>query len=187
MRENFSNFILNKSSVFKKYSKTKKEEIRYGLECMYTTVTKLLAIITISLILRTLPQLIMLVGLFLPLRFFGFGFHAKNNLQCWIITLIMYSVFPIIIKTFIIPNVIALLIIVALGIVVVLFSPASTEKRPLCNKEKNKKRKVIILVILLIYISAFAFIESSEIKNAIISAVVFQAFLVNPITYKLLG
>lgn len=186
MREKFINFIIKRSGIKKDCSKTDLLKTEYSLKCLYTIMTKFSIILALSFVFNTFKEFLLLIGIFTPLRMFGFGFHAKNNFQCWIISLIMYCAFPLLIKYINVPYIIITFSAILSVIVIIIYSPAETIKRPLVNKDKNKKRKIIITVICFIYLGVIALTNKDYLKETVSISLLFQASLVNPITYKLL-
>ena len=73
--------------------------------------------------------------------------------------------------------------VILLGI----FAPADTEKRPLINKRRRITYKVITVLLGLIYIILFTFIKNDTVSNCILFALFIESFVVLPITYKIFG
>ncbi len=183
MRKKFVNCILKAISKNQKISKHKKLIYKYNLECFYTFFTKFIIIFLINLVLKINDFFILLAMFFTPLRRFSFGFHAGSNLGCWIMSLIMYSIIPWLIKSINFNHYFILISSILLSVLIIVFAPAGTKERPLNNKKKNQKRKIIVFFILVIYIILVLF--TNTYNKIIFLSLAYQAFLVNPITYKI--
>lgn len=188
MKEKFLN---NSVSFITKYNKDYTEDdidkIKYGLEGLYLTITKLIIIAFIAAISGIFKELILVLIFFNIIRYPAFGVHADKSIICLItstaiiigLTLIMSQItLPIINK-----STICLLCLVDY----LLFSPADTVKRPLTNKKKRKYRKITSCIIAAIYIMLIFIIKNNIISNIILTALIIEAILINPCTYKLLN
>ena len=67
-----------------------------------------------------------------------------------------------------------------------LFAPADTVKRPLTNMKKRKYRKIASCILSIIYIILIFIIKDELISNIILTALIIEAFMINPYIYKLL-
>ena len=70
----------------------KLDEIRYGLEGIYLTITKTIFIFTICYLLNIFKEMILLLLFFNILRTTGFGLHAKKSWMCWLSSTIMFVI-----------------------------------------------------------------------------------------------
>lgn len=102
MREVFADKNLNYISKYYKLSNTEKIKIKYGLEVLYTVITKTIGILLMSLFLKTFKETIILMGFYLLLRLFSHGIHAKKSFHCWVASILTYGAFPLLIKYFVI-------------------------------------------------------------------------------------
>ena len=76
------------------YTEQKLNEIKYGLESLYLTLTKIGVIYVISIILRTYKELSLIFLFYGILRLTGFGIHAKSTKECWIASILVFVPFP---------------------------------------------------------------------------------------------
>lgn len=183
------NICLNYSmSSIKKYypnySETQLEEIRYGLEGIYLSITKLVVISILSIILNLFNEMLNMLITFNILRITGFGIHAKKSIDCWISSTILFLVLPYISKFLIIPLPVHIVISFVLFILILLYAPADTYKRPLIKRKKRIIYKVITSINTIILIT-ISFFTSNVITNLILFGILTEAILVNPLTYRL--
>ena len=161
------------------------EKVKYQIECLYTFLTKLLSFIIISFILNIFEYVSLLILFMLPLRAFCFGFHAKNNFQCWIVSFFMYTMAPLFIKHYLLTNPIIITFSIISILNIIVFSPASSNKKPLLNYKKNLVRKVVASLISIFYFLIIISTNLIILKKCLLLVLIYQAFLVSPITYKI--
>lgn len=186
------NKIINSClSIVSKYnpnlSKKQMDTIKYGLEGLYLSITKLIIIFIISIFLGISKEFIILIIIFNGIRLFGFGVHAKKSIDCLISSSIFFIIFPIICKYITIPMIYKIIISIPLIILISIFAPADTEKRPLKNKRKRNIYKFLTIIIALIYTYLSIIIKDNTLSNCFLAAIIIQTIIILPITYKLFG
>ena len=72
---------------YQNYNDDELEMVKYGLEGLYLTITKLVVIIGMSLLLKIFWEVISILLLFNIIRYFGFGIHAKRSIGYWLVEL----------------------------------------------------------------------------------------------------
>lgn len=162
----------------------KLDEIRYGLEGIYLTITKTIFIFTICYLLNIFKEMILLLLFFNILRTTGFGLHAKKSWMCWLSSTIMFVILPLLAKNIIIPYNLKLFLGIFGIILIFLYAPADTEKRPLINKKKRIIWKVITTINCTILV-IFSLITKEIISNLIIFGIYSEIILISPLTYKI--
>lgn len=184
MREKFLELNLNYINSKTNYDKRKLMIIKYGLECIYTLITKLSVIFIISIIIGTFKETLLLIIFYTFLRMFGFGIHATSNIGCWITSLTVYIVFPLFIK-YIYVNQLLLIILEVISIIgFFLWCPADTKKRPMIHSKKRLKNKIIVITISLFYL-AYSIFYFNEFSKSILIAMLIQLVCACPLTYKI--
>ena len=163
------------------------DKIRYGLEGIYLTFTKLIVISIVAYFIGIFNEYALLLLTFNGMRLFGFGVHAKKSSHCLVSSSLFFLIFPIICKILIIPKLIKLVISVPLILLILMFAPADTEKRPLKNKKKRIIFKGLTTIIAIFYIILSFVIKNNTLSNCFIFAVVIQVIIILPITYRLFG
>ena len=66
------------------------EEVEYGLESIYLTITKMIIIFSLATILHILKEVIILTIFYNIIRSTAFGLHATKSIYCLITSLIMF-------------------------------------------------------------------------------------------------
>ena len=163
------------------------DKIKYGLEGLYLTITKLIFIIIVSIILGIWKETLLLILIFNGIRLTSFGVHAKRSIDCLISSTLFFILFPIICIKFSIPLIVKVILFIPLTVLIGIFAPADTEKRPLINKKKRKIYKMLSIMISIIYMTIAIVIKNNTLSNCFIFAIVIQIIIMLPITYKLFG
>lgn len=183
MKEKFLN---NYMSVIIKnnpdFSDEQLEKMKYGIEGIYLTVTKLLIIVVLGILLGIIKEVLILLLFYNILRFFGFGYHAKNSKECLMFSVLFFSILPFLIVRNIIVFKYKFVIAIICIVNFLLFAPSDTKKRPMFNKKKKLIRKILLLIITLVYF-ALTFVLNKEISSMILLAIIIQTFMVNPTIY----
>ena len=175
------NFI-NKHQELDHYNEVK---IKYGLEVMYSFITKTIAILVISLILGFLVENIFVLLFYGLLRTFAHGIHAKSNKNCWFSTMITYLLTGIFCKYAHLSKLFLISFSLLTLLIVILFAPSDTIYRPIRNKAKRIRLKVFSLISVIL-LSSLLIYSNFPYKNSVIVAFILCIVAINPITYKIL-
>ncbi len=187
MKKKFLDSSINFIKNYKELTDDDIEKLRYGLEGIYLTITKLVAIAIVASVLGILKEVIITLLLFNAIRYTGFGFHAEKSIQCLFISLFQFVILPYILINIVIPKNIIFVICIICIVSYFFFAPADTIKRPLPNMRKRKIRKWSTVFIGIIY-SIFLFIFSDTfVAPLILSALLVEAIIINPLLYMVFG
>lgn len=163
------------------------DKIKYGLEGLYLTITKLIFIIIVSIILGIWKETLLLILIFNGIRLTAFGVHAKRSIDCLISSTLFFILFPILCIKLTIPLIVKIILFIPLTVLIGIFAPADTEKRPLINKKKRKIYKILSIILSIIYMTIAIVIKDNTLSNCFIFAIVIQIIIMLPITYKIFG
>lgn len=163
------------------------DKIKYGLEGLYLTITKLIFIIIVSIILGIWKETLLLILIFNGIRLTAFGVHAKRSIDCLVSSTLFFILFPIICIKLTIPLIVKIILFIPLTVLIGILAPADTEKRPLINKKKRKIYKILSIIISIIYMTIAIVIKNNIFSNCFIFAIVIQIIIMLPITYKIFG
>ena len=186
MKQAFLNYSLG---TIKKYrtdiDNVKLDEIRYGLEGIYLTITKSIVIFGLAIILDIFKETLLLLLFFNILRSTGFGLHATKSWICLLSSCLIFILFPFVSKIIVIPTYLKGIAGIIAVIAVYNFAPADTIKRPIINPRRREIYKFITTIscIILTYISVI--INDQVISNLIIFGVYTEVIFIAPFTYKL--
>lgn len=187
MKDLLINSMMNKITRYSNYDDTKLKEIKYGLSSLYLNITKLIVIFGLSYFFGNLRTLLILMGLYSILRLSAFGVHAKKSIHCWIASLFTFTLVPIICEKILINFYLRLMISISCIILLAIYAPADTEKRPLINKKRRTIYKITTFITSLIYVALITQIKDNILNNCIVFSLLLATFVVLPITYKLFG
>lgn len=185
MKKRFLSYMKNSiKRQYPKYSNDKIDEIMYGIEGIYLTITKTIIIFILAFIFGIAKELLYLLITFNFIRLFAFGMHADKSSICLAFSSLLFIGTTFLCKYLIIPsNILYLLYIVAL-IIISIYAPADTVKRPLIKKKKRIKFKVLSIIVTIIYFVITLFIKNRLIINCLILGLLIECVLILPITYK---
>ena len=110
------NFIINKcmNSIKKKnkYDDIKLKEIKYGLEGIYLTITKLVVIAILAAILGIFKEMVIYICLYNIVRTPSFGLHATKSWICLLSSSILFIGIPFICIYLTIPIIYKIIILI---------------------------------------------------------------------------
>lgn len=185
MKKIFLDSSINFITKYNNYTEKEIEKLKYGLEGLYLTVSKMLIIFFLAFISNLFLELIIVIIFYNFLRFFGFGFHAEKSWQCLIFSVINFNIIPFIIFNINISTLHTLVISVICCISFLVFAPADTIKRPLKNKKKRLIRKFFTFGLGIIY--SILSIIILPLRNYLLSALIIETISVLPLLYVITG
>lgn len=189
---NLKNLLINNSlniieKQYPEYTKTKMEEIEYGLISIYLVISKFIIISIIAVLLDIFKEFILFSCLYNIIRMPSFGLHATKSWICLLSSIIIFIGGPYICKYIIIPKTLVLI----LGIIGIFFifknSPADTEKRPIINKTRRLMLKIISTIISIFMVIFAVYINNVFISNTLIFVLIIQCLMISPYVYKVFG
>ena len=184
MKEVFVNHTLNYLIANNACSKKQESIFRYTLESLYSFLTKMAVVLLLSVFLGTLKITCISLFLYSLLRGFSFGIHATKNIYCWITTLSVYIVFPLVIKYVDFSNIILMLFNFIGVLSIVLWAPADTPKRPLLNQKKRIINKLFAIFLSLFFVFFYVLIQNQNFREVICFILIMNALCICPLTYK---
>ena len=187
MRSKIINSIMNQIKIYNNFDDIKLQEIKYGLETVYLTIIKTIVFILLAILLKTIKGLLLFMLFYGIIRLTGFGVHAKKSIHCWISSILIFLIIPILIKYITINNYILYIISLISITILAIYAPADTPKRPLINKKKRIIYKVLTILISIGYLITITMIKDKLIINSLFYSLLLECFLVTPLIYKLFG
>lgn len=184
------NFIINKSlnivsDIYPDYNDSKLSEIKYGLESIYLSLSKVVVILFITLLLGIFKEAILVLLFFNGLRTTAFGIHATKSWMCWVSSITCFIGIPYLCIYANIPSFIQYIMLAISMICFLLYAPADTVKRPLVRKNRRIKFKILTLIIAAIYILLFLYTNNMFIRNVIVCSMILESVLIHPLTYRM--
>lgn len=137
-----------KNSFFSSLTEDEKEIVQYGLVQGTVLFCGVVVAAIMGVILRILLKAIVFLISAYFLRIYAGGYHAKTPLRCGILSAVTTILCFLWLKFFTIPAIAMLLILVAAGLIIVLYAPVENENRVLSDEEKSlyaMKTRLIVL------------------------------------------
>lgn len=186
MKKRFLNSIRNSiKKQYPNYSNDKIDEIMYGVEGIYLTITKTIIIFALAFLFKIAKELLFLLIAFNFIRLFAFGMHANNSITCLIFSSLMFIGGAFICKYLTISKPVLYALYLFSLIIISIYSPADTVKRPLIKKKKRIRFKILSILTVIIYAIISLFIKDNQIINYLIIGLLIECILISPITYKI--
>ena len=185
MKKLIINSCMNYIKKNTNYDKTKLAEIRYGLEAIYLTFSKIIIILILAFILRIQKEMIIYMLIYNFIRMPSFGLHATKSWICLLSSTILFIGIPYLCIILTIPM--FLKVIIGIAGICLMFknAPADTKKRPIVNKKRRRTYKIISTLFAVIFVLLGSIIKDNFISNCFILALVMQNFMISPVVYKI--
>lgn len=185
MKKWFLDSSINLIKKNKNYSESEIEIIAYGLEGLYLTFTKAIVIFGIAIILGIFREMLYLLISYNLIRSQAFGIHASKSLYCLLSSLTLF-----IGGTFLCMYInVSLWIMVAISficiILLLLYAPADTHKRPIVNQKKRKRFKIISVILGMIYTILIIIFDGKYLSNYLLFGMISSVIMILPITYEI--
>lgn len=184
MKEKFIASVVNLAKKNKEYTEEEVAIMRYALEGIYLTFTKILVITLIAALLGLFKEYIWFVLLYTPIRSVSFGWHANTTKQCWVVSILAFILIPYTFSIITINRITKIILLTFSIFIFALYSPADTKKRPIVNKKRRLMFKVVSLIIIFVY-SYYALNNSNLVSNLMLASLLYQSMLINPLIYKI--
>ena len=166
------------------YSEEKIDEIMYGVEGIYLTITKTIIIFLIAFIFGIYKELLMLLIAFNFIRLFAFGMHASNSIVCLILSSTIFLVSSYLCKYIVIPENILYVLYIIFFMIIAVYAPADTIKRPLIKRKKRITFKILSLIIVISFFVITLLIKNDLVINSMAFGLLIESLLILPFTYK---
>lgn len=153
---------------------------KFYFKVFYYNFFKFIAILFISYITKTLFITLGINVAFILLRLFNSGIHAKKNYQCWIVTLLVFGIIPLIVKYLTINLIWLFPILIILNI---LYAPNDTKKHPITKH--RLLYKITSTLIITIYLIISLYVDNLVVINCLISGTIISIVSILPLTYRI--
>lgn len=125
------------------------ELYQYGILQGFRIILNLVSALIIGLAFGKLPEIVLFMTAYIPLRSYAGGFHAKTPLRCYVLSVAMLCVISIGLQKIIFSDTVLYIISFAAAAVVFIVSPIEDKNKPLDADEIRvfKKRARMILAV----------------------------------------
>ncbi len=169
------------------FSEEKLLEIKYGLEAIYLTLTKIITILLCALLIGSIKETLLLMFFFNLLRLTGFGLHATKSWICWIISTLIFILLPYLCMSMTLTTPIKIVLSSLCVIIFLLFAPADTKKRPILNRKKRVFYRIATTITGIIFMIVLLMIQNNFLSNVLLTSMILEAVMICPLSYKLSG
>ena len=161
------------------------EEVEYGLESIYLTITKTIIIFSLAAILNIFKEVIILTVFYNIIRCTAFGLHATKSIYCLASSLIMF-IGGVYICNYINFNFYVKLILCIICLICIFkYAPADTYKRPIIKATKRKKYKIITFISARIFTILILAYNTNILSNYLLVGMIYSVIMIHPLVYKI--
>lgn len=159
---NIENRIVNMLTL-EHYNNLEREKIKFGVRLILNDIWKIIIIYLIAILLDCFFITFFTHIVFFILRQVCLGFHFQNNIVCLLMSILAFPIGVIIIKDFHLSIEWLILFTGTMSLLLFIFSPIGTSKRPVFNYKHRQYLKKKIAFRLFVLWLCFIFIPSSRI------------------------
>lgn len=177
--------ILNSIDTELGLDSEKREQVEFGLKCLFTVVTSYSLIIVSSIVLRLFPGALLVAIAVGILRSFSGGAHASTSLHCAVIA-VFYTNSLAFLSRILARNLtetwlfIAAALTAVLGVVLLLlYAPMDVPEKPINSPKRRFRLRLLSIVSLLIVIVLLLFVKG-EHGYAMLLGLGWQLFSLTP-------
>lgn len=186
---NIKQRTLNKFEKFlhKNIENITEEEIEvalYGMEVIYSLVTKTLLFFIISIAFGWQMEFLIVTLLLATIRASSFGFHADKEINCYIVSFGTIFGTIYIARNYSFHILFTAIVCLVSVLITILYAPADTEKRPLLNARVRTILKLCSTITALFF-SLIAIINVGFVSTATVCILFVNALNISPILYKI--
>ena len=185
MKSKIINGLMTLIEKEQNFNEEKLEIIKYGLEGVYLTISKLIIICILAYILNLFYEIIVFLILYSIIRMTSFGLHAKKSWVCLLSSTTIFVFVPFISLHIMIPIYLKVIIGIILIGLIYKNAPADTHKRPIVNYKRRMIYKYCSTFIAIIYIYCSILINNNFFSNCFIFTLLVQAIIISPLVYKI--
>ena len=185
MKKIILNSCMDLIKKYNNYNKNELAKIRYGLESIYLTFSKMIIISIIALLLGILKEMIIFTIIYNILRLPSFGLHATKSWICLLSSTLIFIGIPYLCIILTIPISIKFIICIAGICFMYKNSPADTYKRPIVSKKRRKRFKLISTVLTFVYSVISFYLKNNFLVNCILFSIILQNCMISPTVYKI--
>lgn len=181
-----TNKIISKLEPTLSLGELDKQKLYLGIITLLINIIKVILVCSIAITIGLLKEVVVMMVIFCSLRLTSAGLHAKSSMICTITSLIFYLGGAYLSNNFTIPFNTSFIVCIIFTTLLVKYSPADTENRPILGKENRKRLKKETLIICICFLGFNLLLKSIKVINLTMYVMIFQTISILPYTYKLL-
>lgn len=176
-------FLKNNMSI----SEEDLEKIDYGIKIIVSNIFKLIILFSTAYFLHITKYVLIALIAFATIRLFSSGIHANSTMQCIIMNYILFFGNVYLSIYFPMKTISKVIIFIISVILLFLYAPADTKKKPLVSKKLRKSLKIKSIITSTILFIISLIVKSPINSTIIVYSILESALVVTPASYKLLG
>lgn len=139
-------------------SSTRRQVYLYGFELILSTLVSVLSILLISTLISGTWDGVIFLMIFIGLRMFCGGYHAKTYERCFVSFNFTFLMTWALAKSLIYFDlrISAMVLVIISTITILILAPVQNKKHPLSDQRYKKNQKVAIFLIVILFIVYFA-------------------------------
>lgn len=156
-----------------------KDIYSYGLRQLFMMILNITITILLGLIFRELWQSILFSVVYIPLRSYAGGYHARTPMRCTLFSTFMVAVALLFMKVLTFTRISILIMLIISSLIIIILSPVEDKNKPLDNIEKivYKKRTFIILSIEVIITIIMLLLGLDKISLCLVLSITSLSFM----------
>ena len=153
-------YIMKKANI----SQRKKAVFVYGWELTLSTAASILSIIFFSILLNAVYSSFVFLFIFMGIRFFSGGYHAKTYFHCFLLTNFVYILSFLFSKHILILMswTVKAMLLFGSAIIIVALAPIRHKKHPLTEQIYQKNARIARIITVLITLVAISLLIKSS-------------------------
>lgn len=121
----------------------------YGINITLTVLLNILTTVVIGLIFRCVLGICLFMGLYIPLRSFSGGYHARTPLRCYFYSIMMLCVVAIYIKHYSIYIPLCYGLVIVSSLLNFILTPVEDKNKMLDDTEKHRYRQISRMLLII--------------------------------------
>lgn len=156
------------------------EVYQFGIESFIMKVCHFISYVAIGLLFHRLPQLLLFLAAFIPLRECSGGYHARTPLKCYILScgtvitfLCLYLFMPVDKTQY------SIILAVISSLILFFIVPVETENKPLSEAERTyyKSKAGFIIIIELALVLIFRMVSWNELSFILAMSLTYELMI----------
>lgn len=181
-----SEFIVNRLNVYMNKDGLEYEKLKLGVDVLVLSLSKVILTLVLAVYFDIFFEVLLMAVVHGIIRYNAFGLHAKDSNVCLVLTLAMFILPPILLKSIYLSNYTVLIVFLLFSLLLYKYAPADTENHPLLGATLRKKLRIKTLVYSIIVMILTLLLPFGEFKIFPIISTLYVIIGVLPITYNIL-
>lgn len=148
-----------------------RDNFEYGLKQGLTILLNVFTVVIIGLIFGMLWQSIVFLIAYIPLRSYAGGYHAKTQLNCYLLSVLMIVLILMAMKFLLWTRLMILMVLMLSGSIVLALAPVEDKNKPLDSLEetifKIRSRRILFIQCLIAVVAYLSGYETLAVSLSI--------------------